>query len=1014
MKRLSLLLFAIAALAASPAALADSSITVDGTMSSGEWPSSGFTFDDADDMGWLFGHRDIQTIWATDDNSSGSDGFFYVAIEFQSDFRETVLGVDIDVMICIDVNMDGDTDDPEDRTFEVTDGVFLDGNGDPVSDTGLEWAYDGPIMEIGIPYDMIGVANGSDTFGLAAQTAGLEGYDEFSPEPDGGDGGFIVYDGTQDPEPLSVRLLAAWAEAGRGGVDVRWVTVSERQNAGFHVLRRRGGGPWTSLTDELVPGLGDAPFGRSYHLRDPEGRRGDEYRVVDVEIGGARHWHPPVIAGLRRGHDLVGGAAAPRSEPVAVDLSPEPIAPEDGPADAVKLAVGSGGLHRVLFSDLEAAGLDGAALVAEGVSFTRGGRPVPVGVDAEGAWLWADPARDRWADFDVLVARPGQGRSVRSLRVQGACGDPVPALRQELEIEEQLLYYVSAPSGDPIYWDMALSGTPASLSFDAPGTAPGGAEIEIRLAAAQFLDAPEHSARFTLNGEDLGVWEWQGFGLAEATVQIPDGLLLESGNALEVALADEEAIDLLVVSDLVLRHAVAPRVGPDGLVFEAEAGDCVRVGGLEAGDEIAVLDVTNPSTPRALWGWSTLADGEGGAAIRFRVRRPGPRMSGERVLAVARLADAATPDPMGPLTGEDLVSTSMAADYLIVSHPSLVQAAEQLAAHHESRGLATAVVTTEQAYDAFGDGRPGPWAIRELLDTARSDWAVAPAFVLLLGGSTVDSNGYLGDPRRDLVPAPFRTIAAHGYEAVSDVWYVAGDDGVEPWAAVGRLAAQSPAEAEAVVRKTIDWQASAPIPAGRALFVADRDQADPEGEGEFAAAVDEVIATCANGAVDPERLLVADSPDPVGDLLAAAHDGVDALSFAGHAFVEGWSSPAILSTSSVDELENEHLFVALSWSCLDGSFVGPWGDSLSWALVSHPSGGASAAVASSTLIEPEAAAEVALDLTCRLASGEAATLGEALAETRRALRGFDPFLDDALATFNLLGDPATPNPWAAP
>jgi hypothetical protein len=120
----------------------------------------------------------------------------------------------------------------------------------------------------------------------------------------------------------------------------------------------------------------------------------------------------------------------------------------------------------------------------------------------------------------------------------------------------------------------------------------------------------------------------------------------------------------------------------------------------------------------------------------------------------------------------------------------------------------------------------------------------------------------------------------------------------------------------------------------------------------------------------------------------------------------------MVTTESASRFTNQHLFLLLSFSCFDGAFTGPWGQALSWAFVNNPDGGALAAVAASSLTDPAAVELLSEQILCHLTSGQASTLGEALAEAERILTGLNPALDDVVSTFNLLGDPATPNPWA--
>jgi hypothetical protein len=63
------------------------------------------------------------------------------------------------------------------------------------------------------------------------------------------------------------------------------------------------------------------------------------------------------------------------------------------------------------------------------------------------------------------------------------------------------------------------------------------------------------------------------------------------------------------------------------------------------------------------------------------------------------------------------------------------------------------------------------------------------------------------------------------------------------------------------------------------------------------------------------------------------------------------------------------------------------------------------------MADPWALDALAQQLVCRLITGEAATVGEALRGAKAQLVGGGPAMVDLLLTYGLLGDPTTPNPW---
>jgi hypothetical protein len=142
---------------------------------------------------------------------------------------------------------------------------------------------------------------------------------------------------------------------------------------------------------------------------------------------------------------------------------------------------------------------------------------------------------------------------------------------------------------------------------------------------------------------------------------------------------------------------------------------------------------------------------------------------------------------------------------------------------------------------------------------------------------------------------------------------------------------------------------------------------------------------------------------------------VDLLSYHGHGFLSGWSSsPILVDSVRAEAYDNQQLFLLLSWTCFDGGFVGPWGESLAWSFVRNPDGGALLATAATTLADPDALIQLGTEVLCRLTSGSSATVGDALLGAQRALAGeTSPATQDLLRTYVLLGDPATPNPWAS-
>jgi hypothetical protein len=493
-------------------------------------------------------------------------------------------------------------------------------------------------------------------------------------------------------------------------------------------------------------------------------------------------------------------------------------------------------------------------------------------------------------------------------------------------------------------------------------------------------------------------------------LEIPEGVWSQGDNRLEIDVQPTGGgYDVVYVDSVVIdyRQRLAPVGG--NITLSSQTGTCLQAEGLSESDPI-LLDVTDPGRPVRLVGFGVFARNDGTFSIRFRDDGPPTAPVLRRYMLFERSAFQATPEYLGPRRSLDLPPSSLQVDYLVITHPAFQAEAERLARFHSGRGLQTWVTSTDAIYDHFGNGRPSPQAIRDFFQ------GVSSTFVLLLGGSTVDSNGHLPGSPPDFLPAPFWVRRASNHEGAADGWYVMDGQGSQPIAAIGRLPVSTARQAEAVVDKIIAATQALEDPTNRVLFVAD--DYDPFGSGpthQFELAAESLIRACVPDRLTPDRLYKAYSADPPSDLRARAEEGIDAVVYLGHAYLSGWSSyPVLVNSDQAAAYANAQPFLLFSWTCFDGAFVGPWAESLGWAFVRNPDGGASLATASSSLSDPRALRLLAEQTMCLLMSGKASTVGEALLEAKQNLGGTGAILDDLLATYNLLGDPAMPNPWRMP
>jgi len=135
---------------------------------------------------------------------------------------------------------------------------------------------------------------------------------------------------------------------------------------------------------------------------------------------------------------------------------------------------------------------------------------------------------------------------------------------------------------------------------------------------------------------------------------------------------------------------------------------------------------------------------------------------------------------------------SSGAEYLIITHPSLMPAAFKMACWKAKEGYTVKVVnTTETGCSAL--------SIRRYLERAYGEWNPPPLYILLLGDA-------------DLVPTNyFYRHPYHGTLTGTDHWYstLSGTDYI-PDVFIGRIPANNLTEAFYIVNKTISYRTSPP------------------------------------------------------------------------------------------------------------------------------------------------------------------------------------------------------------
>jgi hypothetical protein len=340
------------------------------------------------------------------------------------------------------------------------------------------------------------------------------------------------------------------------------------------------------------------------------------------------------------------------------------------------------------------------------------------------------------------------------------------------------------------------------------------------------------------------------------------------------------------------------------------------------------------------------------------------------------------------------------AEYLIVSHPDFLDAAQRIARKKNADSHRAVVVNVERAYDRWSGGIVEAGAVRELIKYAWRGGALR--YVLLIGGDTFDPQDFMGMGHVSFMPSLYAWDGAWGRVASENMYADADGDGI-PDVAIGRLPVGTPDEAGIAADKIERAQTGA---LGTQLFASD------DGPDGFRARAEAAAALLPAGTAT-DSAAIADGIAPArAKVLAALHAGQN-IHYFGHGGPEQWADENLLTTEDVETLGTAlGDGLILTWGCLSHWYQDPFGKSLGEALFLAPQGGAYATFGPAGITGLDSEAILAMNLYPRLFRSNM-PIGEMIRRAKAAALAQDPSSRTAVEGFVLLGDPALRLPQAS-
>jgi hypothetical protein len=348
--------------------------------------------------------------------------------------------------------------------------------------------------------------------------------------------------------------------------------------------------------------------------------------------------------------------------------------------------------------------------------------------------------------------------------------------------------------------------------------------------------------------------------------------------------------------------------------------------------------------------------------VRFQHRYKGPI----RFYAVSSRG-ALKPSLVELKEGRDLLSPSNSADYILITHPAFMRAAQRLVEWRmtsQGGGFRAMAVDVTDIYDQFNHGIVNPRAIKDFLKYAYENWASPKlTYVSILGDATVDFHGVtekLYDKPPELsgyIPTYF--IWTDYGETSTDHWFatLSGSDAL-PDVYLGRIPVETPEQADEVVDKIIRYERNSPNGEWRRRIISIADDSTTNtGDLVFKQSMSEIDRDYIPPGYENVKLFLDDIREDIeshpseyggkfiGDvakamIVDALDEGALLAQYAGHAGRFVWAHEIIFDRFGVEALApNERIPFMLVYSCYNGYFDAAGQDSMAELLLRKPDAG---------------------------------------------------------------------------
>ncbi|RBP49908.1 C25 family cysteine peptidase [Arenicella xantha] len=698
--------------------------------------------------------------------------------------------------------------------------------------------------------------------------------------------------------------------------------------------------------------------------------------------------------------------------------------------EVINLLSAEPGLHRVSFSELSAAGADWHGIPVSELAITYQGRAIPRAVQSDNStfdqgdsivyYVGDLSAKDAlYTQEMVYRIQRDSSKAIDADRVMSspqADATRSASVLTPYKVSDNNIYVATSSNGDPwVDRKLLAYGREAATTYtfnitkaivDKP------ALLTVRLVGGiDFpsvpLENPDHHVLVKVNGRTAAATRFDGFQHQLIEALVPASDLLSGLNTVEIVLPGDtgQIADLMYINDVELAVHHPSELLDQGVVIPAES-------------DIEVYDIEANLGAQAAEVFAYQSSGN--LAVLDGVELNGSVLSFSALSGIkpdntfyAVMTDSAFRRPSISLERPINFGTNLGADYLIVAHPSFINAdLQRFAAAKRRAGLRTTIVSWLDIVDSYGFGMPTPEAIRNFLKSA--DQRNKIKYVLIVGGHSYDYNNHLALGNVSFIPTMYESVSKDFMFAPTDTPIVdITGDGL-PNKAIGRWPVRTEQDLRNIVNKTLRWQADSHLYRGNVLLLADVE--DTARAQNFSSQLEELathsgILSSANNVqrIYLDDYLAIDTPTPIADARAdllgrfdASSAGVGLTVYNGHSSSSRWTFRNLFNAQDASAMNNHSspTFV-LPLACYTTLYESPSMNSLAHQLLFASEAGAVALSGAAYLSEYRENAEFANRLISQAKHGNM-TVGQAILAVKSKMQPWN----DMVTNWSLLGDPS--------